>query len=266
MSGVPTVVDLAINEIVAIKNLGALRQCAIGNGKLAQAIRQSGKFTGNDYYPRAERMVWAIWTGGKLLRAIHAPPGPQSKRSPQVGAISRRQALRDGGLHGAEGWRWIAVGWMPEQDLHAYIGKQKGGTNPLKVSDLVRLGKQKMPVDVSMIGTDYELIHADLIDAEVADESVDCIITDPPYPQEFLPEYGKLSRFAARVLKPGGSCLAMAAAGPVAVRPKNRPKLGQLTEERPFSRVVPQQRVSDAGAVPAPARVAAGPAAPRGAK
>ena len=110
------------------------------------------------------------------------------------------------------------------------------------------------------------MIHADLIDAEVADESVDCIITDPPYPQEFLPEYGKLSRFAARVLKPGGSCLAMAAAGPVAVRPKNRPKLGQLTEERPFSRVVPQQRVSDAGAVPAPARVAAGPAAPRGAK
>jgi ParB-like chromosome segregation protein Spo0J len=39
--------------------------------------------------------------------------------------------------------------------------------------------------------------------------SIDAIITDPPYPEEFLPVYGTLSFGAARVLKPGGHCLVM---------------------------------------------------------
>jgi len=36
------------------------------------------------------------------------------------------------------------------------------------------------------------------------------IITDPPYPREFLPLYGMLAEQAKRLLKPGGSVLAMA--------------------------------------------------------
>ncbi len=44
----------------------------------------------------------------------------------------------------------------------------------------------------------------------VPPDSVDAIITDPPYPREFLPLYGDLAQLAARVLKPGGSLLAMA--------------------------------------------------------
>ena len=40
--------------------------------------------------------------------------------------------------------------------------------------------------------------------------SVDCIVTDPPYPRAFLPVYGDLARTAARVLRPGGCCLVMA--------------------------------------------------------
>lgn len=38
----------------------------------------------------------------------------------------------------------------------------------------------------------------------VQPESVDCIITDPPYPKEFLPVYSDLATFAAYALKPGG--------------------------------------------------------------
>jgi hypothetical protein len=54
------------------------------------------------------------------------------------------------------------------------------------------------------------VVHAcDFRQAEIADESVDIIITDPPYPQEFVPLYEDLAKFAARVLKPGGSCIAM---------------------------------------------------------
>lgn len=40
---------------------------------------------------------------------------------------------------------------------------------------------------------------------EFAPDSVDLIFTDPPYSQEHLPLYAELSKFAAKVLKPGGS-------------------------------------------------------------
>jgi site-specific DNA-methyltransferase (adenine-specific) len=44
---------------------------------------------------------------------------------------------------------------------------------------------------------------------EIDDDSIDFIITDPPYPKEYIPLYGDLSRLAARVLKQGGSLITM---------------------------------------------------------
>ncbi len=43
----------------------------------------------------------------------------------------------------------------------------------------------------------------------VRPESIDFIITDPPYPREFLSVYDDLAEFAAYALKPGGSLIAM---------------------------------------------------------
>lgn len=43
----------------------------------------------------------------------------------------------------------------------------------------------------------------------VEDESVDYIITDPPYPKEYIPLYEDLSRLAQRVLKANGSMIVM---------------------------------------------------------
>ncbi len=58
--------------------------------------------------------------------------------------------------------------------------------------------------------------HCTLYHCPVADlsqhvqpESVDCIITDPPYPREFLPVYSDLAQFAEYALKPGGSLVVM---------------------------------------------------------
>lgn len=43
----------------------------------------------------------------------------------------------------------------------------------------------------------------------LADNSVDLIFTDPPYPKKYLSCYGWLAQEATRVLKPGGFVLAM---------------------------------------------------------
>ena len=63
----------------------------------------------------------------------------------------------------------------------------------------------EMPEDVC------RLYNGDIRDGLpiIPDNSVDFIITDPPYPAEYIPLYGDLSRLAARVLKPGGSMLVM---------------------------------------------------------
>lgn len=44
---------------------------------------------------------------------------------------------------------------------------------------------------------------------EIADESVDAVITDPPYPKEYIGLYRDLSRVSERVLKPGGVLIVM---------------------------------------------------------
>ena len=55
----------------------------------------------------------------------------------------------------------------------------------------------------------WKLIHNDFRAVQLEAESVDSIITDPPYPHEYIPLYESLSLLSHLVLKPGGSLLVM---------------------------------------------------------
>lgn len=44
---------------------------------------------------------------------------------------------------------------------------------------------------------------------EIQPNSIDCILTDPPYPKDFIGVFRELGQFAKRVLKDGGSCFVM---------------------------------------------------------
>lgn len=59
--------------------------------------------------------------------------------------------------------------------------------------------------------TNYQLFVASVSELinQLEPDSVDVIITDPPYKQEYLPVYGDLAKLAAKVLKPGGSLVTM---------------------------------------------------------
>jgi site-specific DNA-methyltransferase (adenine-specific) len=69
--------------------------------------------------------------------------------------------------------------------------------------------KAAVPADLPAATDRYRVIHAEFQRADVGIGSADWIITDPPYEKKYLSLYADLSEFAARVLKPGGSLLAM---------------------------------------------------------
>lgn len=55
------------------------------------------------------------------------------------------------------------------------------------------------------------VLHGDFIELgqKLPDNTFDAIITDPPYPKEYAPLWPALGELAQRVLKPGGSLLAI---------------------------------------------------------
>lgn len=75
---------------------------------------------------------------------------------------------------------------------------------------MTRSNVEDIPEDLPELDDRCRLIRGDFRTAEIEPESIDCIITDPPYPQEFIPLYADLVERAGVWLKPGGSLLAMA--------------------------------------------------------
>jgi len=55
----------------------------------------------------------------------------------------------------------------------------------------------------------YQLFSSKFQDVELESNSIDAIITDPPYALEFISEYKNLSEYANRILKPNAPCLVM---------------------------------------------------------
>ncbi|MEO5330364.1 MAG: ParB N-terminal domain-containing protein [Magnetococcus sp. THC-1_WYH] len=69
---------------------------------------------------------------------------------------------------------------------------------------------ERATVSVPPVSDRYRLINGNCADALTMEAgSIDWIITDPPYPKEFLPSFDTLGRVAAHILKPGGALISM---------------------------------------------------------
>ncbi len=70
--------------------------------------------------------------------------------------------------------------------------------------------RKQLAEEAKDIQISIDLRHGDFetMLADIPDGSVDCIITDPPYPYEFIECWSKLSVFAKKKLKPNGFCIA----------------------------------------------------------
>jgi site-specific DNA-methyltransferase (adenine-specific) len=92
---------------------------------------------------------------------------------------------------------------------------QKDGISPLvasmKVLSEAKAERKAYELYDTMPDDMCRLFTADIRNGlnEIQDESIDFIITDPPYPREYISLYGDLSCLASRVLKQGGSLIVM---------------------------------------------------------
>lgn len=101
-------------------------------------------------------------------------------------------------------------------DLAEYIhrtGKVDGAHKKLEARQVQakRLEAARRGLD-AVTPDGAQLLHGDFYEVMkgMQPASVDTIVTDPPYPHEYLPLFEDLAAQAARVLKPGGSMLVMA--------------------------------------------------------
>lgn len=203
--------QLDVNYIASCDDLGELAFIAREGGVIEEAMRRSAKFKGTDkYYSMARPVILAEWRAGIELRRAERSVGGRPNGNSSQPATGFSGLLEDYKLKRDTAYRWMNMSHAPRDVVDDYFDKRQAKHEPFKRSELIKIGKQHKPLEAPLIGDGYRIIHADLAEAEIEDASIDCIITDPPYPREFIGEYEKLSKFAARVLKPGGSCLAMA--------------------------------------------------------
>lgn len=88
----------------------------------------------------------------------------------------------------------------------------KSGPGNASIKTAIReLRDEKVVVSITKKADNLvEVHHGDFytLSASIPDESVDAIITDPPYPKEFLHTWSQMAEVAMRVLRPGGWCIA----------------------------------------------------------
>lgn len=134
-------------------------------------------------------------------------------------AESRRTEVLIGELLGPADWRTSRrdvldlpnAHWTAFRELaaHPAIVEDRiaaGVTTRAKILTAIaraKLALQGANIESSTRVGDFRAVLADL-----PDESVDMIFTDPPYEKSAIDLYGDLAEFGARVLKPGGSLLA----------------------------------------------------------
>lgn len=142
---------------------------------------------------------------GKSLREIAAASGvdPATVMRDTAGvesATPARTTGRDGKSYPARQPKPAPVLDFPGAQTARQAKRQEG-----------RAGRQEAKAAkraASIPTSNWTLIHSAICDLTL-DEPADAIITDPPYPREYLPAWAELAAFAARSLKPGGSLLAM---------------------------------------------------------
>jgi DNA polymerase III delta prime subunit/16S rRNA G966 N2-methylase RsmD len=202
-------------EIAACKDFGKLKEIKDKAEALRIFFRRAkiGFEIANRY---SELKIRAERRCGEILAFEIEHGGDRKSKS----RFSHR-TLKDFGIKKNQSRCWQAVAELPEELFEEHLTKIREAKKELtsacvyrkafefrqaKEADLKPIpGAESVKTPISIkTGTGDFMNYIDQF------KDVAAIITDPPYGKEYLPLFGKLGQFAAKVLKPGGSLLTMA--------------------------------------------------------
>ena len=207
----------ALAEAKSVDELKSIRDQAEA---LRYAMKQAGMSLEmqND---AAELKLHAERRAGELLREMEKHPAGRPPENPSLDGRDLPPTIAELGLTYNQSQRWQLEASVPEEAYERFkaeIRRRRGGE--LTSAGLQRLAREmhqntrrQEMIDDGIaqlaVADRYHLFWHDFRDWDLATGSVDAVITDPPYGQDYVPLYGQLAQFAARVLKPGGPLLVM---------------------------------------------------------
>jgi site-specific DNA-methyltransferase (adenine-specific) len=110
--------------------------------------------------------------------------------------------------------RWQLIARLPEQDFEDHLAARREANQEITTRGVLRVARDHVRATTrrqraatgARLAADAEqqVLEGDFREILAALSGVDAIITDPPYPKEFLPLYGTLAELAARCLSPHG--------------------------------------------------------------
>lgn len=124
--------------------------------------------------------------------------------------------LKDAGIKNYQ--RYEAIANLPEEAFEEHIKVVKESNKELTTLGLTKLAKDFQREEKKDAlreeaknykeNPDIQIIHGDFRKQSIKAESIDLVLTDPPYPKEYLPLWQDLFIYADKVLKPSGFLVA----------------------------------------------------------
>jgi site-specific DNA-methyltransferase (adenine-specific) len=184
----------------SLSEVKAILDVAVAAKKYAEA-----KKLGEESLAYAQEIInRAVRRMGEMLAAeptVH-------KGRPQE--MSQRATLSGLGVSRSQSSRAQQIAKIPEPVFEAAVSRPQNRL--LRVAREAAADERRaQPTEPLTVQGSIEIRHGDFRDvlADIPDGTVDAIITDPPYPAEYIPLFGDLSKLAARILAPHGVLVAM---------------------------------------------------------
>jgi 16S rRNA G966 N2-methylase RsmD len=161
---------------------------------------------------------------GQMLKDMAKNPGSRVNGGNSTGPLimmppDEIPTLADVGVDKNQSVRWQLEADLPDDEFEDVVAAAKENGWELTSSAVQKAAKKHkkqvaktvVPVDLPAHSERYHLLTGDIADLLPTLEGglFDAIITDPPYPREYLHVYETLAKHAPRLLKPGGSLLVM---------------------------------------------------------
>ncbi|OGC90205.1 MAG: hypothetical protein A2W25_15485 [candidate division Zixibacteria bacterium RBG_16_53_22] len=198
-----------LDDVLKIKDLAQAAETYARAAKLGlEAQNNAAEVT-----LRAERKA------GEMIRRMKERGEIREGRKPKLSNDSI-VSLDDLGISSYESSTYQRIEDLPDEEFESHIAETKASGRELTTSGTLKEAKaygrqeereEKTRAGESMpkSGESFRLIHSSIETLDIEPNSIDVIITDPPYPEEYLPLYEVLAERAAVWLKPGGSLVVM---------------------------------------------------------